>query len=627
MNDPYNLLAIQTGFGGTPDQYDSDRDYQEFSRFVSEHQSMIRSPILSSVILDMCRSAPLRQTEIIEQKWASWGKEVSICESGEESLHLDYTCWFDPDQCSRPIMAGVPPNPSMALRIHRSLTEWRQKVSGKLLYPRMSRKQVSLTTVREWERLFGRDWVIREEDGGVEMTQETLERVYHQEGVEVEGSCEIRQKWYKSGVVPRTYFAQGGTSYRHSKYIQEIGGMLVETLETTHPISRLNPARIRLKSPTSYLRIYDLKTFTSNHWECKHFVARLGEWCHGTMVNIVDAVEGVMRVDLGDLILDYNTHMNYTPSYSMERIDDSFSEVEAHHNRAGFLGVYGNINFSTYLHGASLLMIVQSEMEANVAGDDAHYSEEHGEEDIADRVIAANGLLEPTKVFMSDQIGAVCLKRGVVQVDSRVLPKIMLIFPSFSNIGEIFGFCPPQFPRLHSNKKERRSKVGNELYRFFRALSVSNITQDLDTVHDLLAAVYDSIGLPRHGSLPPYGDILVPVLPDDPITLTQITPLELLLRNHFSGGVILPRFLQPEDLNESTDPVLVPGSSWWGSSTRKLRYLETLGYVEKEEQHEALWGLDAYNRIMDVFAGNGVKVYQYTCLLDVPDHLMSLVNR
>lgn len=624
LHDPFNLLAIQTGFGSVPDQYDTDCDYQEFLKLVTDHQSWIRSPIFSSIMLDMCRSTPLRVSEVKDQKLASWGKEIAICESGEGFLHLDYTCWFDPTECHRPIMAGVPPNPAMAFRIYQSLVEWKQRLSGKLLYPRMSRKQVSMTTVREWERFTGREWVLEEASGGVEMTQETLERVYHENDVELEGACEIRQKWYKSGVVPRTYFAQGGTAYRLSKYVQEIGSLLVETLETTHPISRLNPARIRLKSPAHYLRIYDLKTFTSNHWECKHFVARLGEWCLGTMVNIVDAVEGVKLVDLGELILEYNSAMNNTPEYSMERIDSEFFERPAYHHRAGFLGVYGNINFSTYLHGASLLMIVQNMNEANVAGDDAHYSEEHGMEDVSDRVIEANGLLEPTKVFASDQIGAVCLKRGVVQIEDRVLPKLMLIFPSFSNIGEVFGYFPPQFPTTQTTKKERKSKVGTEIYRFFRALSVSNITQDLDSVHDLLNAVYDSVGLPKYGSLPPYGETLVPVLPDDPITLTEISPLELLLRNHFSGGAILPRVLDIGDIDESRDPVLIPGYSWSGSATRKLKYLEVLGYVVKEEQSEALWGLPAYNRIIDVFSGIGIKIYTYTCIADVPDHLLAL---
>lgn len=519
-------------------------------------------------------------------------------------------------------MAGVPPNPRMAMRIHRSLVEWRQAVQSRLFYPRMSRKQVSLATVREWERLFGREWELDEKKGGVEFTQETLERIYHDSGVVVEGPCEIRQKWYPSGVVPRSYFAPGGTSFDESKYVQEMAGMLTESLPTTHPITRLNPARIQLKDPSCYLRIYDLTAFTSNHWECKHFIDRLASFCVGTLVTIVDAREGRIQVDLGDLLSDYNHSMNRFPEYSLERIGLEFDGVTEFHNQAGFLGVYGNINFSTYVHGASLLMIVQDDDEANVAGDDAHYKEEPGFEDIADRVIGANGIVEPTKEFRSDQPGAVCLKRGLIQVDRQILPKIMLVFPSLFNIGRLFGYRPPQFAVQDKSRSDLRSLVGNEMFRFLRAVYSSGIDGELDLLHDLLSAIYLSASLPRHGCLPPFGDLLIPALPDDPITLTTISPLHLLLRHHFSGVVTFPKAHEQNGLNESDDPLLVAGSEWDGPSTKHLRYLEVLGYVAKEEITEVLWGIAAWNRVLDVYSGKIVKEYSWTCLADVPEHLI-----
>jgi len=626
FNDPHNLLSIQSGLCGSPDDYASDVEQKTFFNFVSKHRDWIKSPIFSSILLDMCRSTPLRGPEVERQKLASWGKEISTCERGEDPLHLDYSCWFDEGKFDRALVAGTPPNPAIALRIQRSLREWRQKTQGKLLFPRMSRKQVSLATVREWERLFGREWVTSENDGGIEFTQETIEQVHHLDGVQLDGPCEIRQKWYKSGVVPRTYFAQGGTAYQKSKYIQGIAGDLTETLMTTHPISRLNPARIRLRDPSCYLRIYDLKAFTSNHWECKHFVERLGQWCLGTTVYVVDPVSGVLPADLGVLILDYNASCNRFPEYSLERIDEQFSEVTEFHNRAGFLGVYGNINFSTYLHGASLLMIVQSEDEANVAGDDAHYCEVPGFEDVSDAIISANGLLEASKVFRSDQVGAVCLKRGLIQVEQQCLPKPMLVFPSFSNIGELFGYRPPQFPISKLTKTERRSKVGTEVFRFLRAVFAARIDDDLESALDLLRAVYLSASFPQHGSLPPYGDILVPVLPDDHFALLTISPLDFLLRNHFSGGAVLPRYLEDDEDNGSLDLDLVSGSTWSGTTTRKLKYLEVLGYVGKEEVTEVLWGIQAYNRIVEIFGRERRKLYLWTCIQDVPVHLAEIPN-
>jgi hypothetical protein len=625
FGDPHNLLCIQTGLTSPPGKQGNEPAYNLYFKVAQNHRDWITSPIFSSIILDMCRSAPLPISAVKEQKLSSWGKEISTCEREDGDRHFDYTCWFDPHQHNRPFMAGVPPNPSMAARIHRALISWRQSVSSKLLYPRMSRKMVSQSTVREWETLFGRVWESKEEEGGIEFTQETLEKIYHQTGVEIGGACEVRQKWYTSGVTPRTYFAQGGDSYKWSKFIQEIAGDLTETLSTTHPITRLNPGRIQLRHSGCYLRIYDLTTFTSNHWECKYFLRDLSRWCHGTTMRIVDAVEGVKLVDLGDLISDYNDRMNFSPSYSLERIASEFAEVFEFHNRAGFLGVYGNINFSTFLHGGSLLMIVESEDEANVAGDDGHYNEEDGMEDVADRIIGANGIMEITKTFRSDQIGAVCLKRGLIQVDSRCLQKIMLIFPSIANIGRLFGFRPPQFPPpTRKTKAEYRGQIGNELFRFLRAIFLSQMSLDLTDLLDLLHALYTTARLPEHGMLPPFGPHLIPVLPMQSSDCYTHSPLDVLLRHHFSEGVIVPKFLQIGEEDGSDDPPLYQNGTWEGTVTRKLKYLSVLEYVVKDEITEVLWGATAYQRLVDVYSVRGSKVYAWTCVVDVPDFLVSV---
>lgn len=623
-NDPHNLLCIQAGLTYLPTESGIPPEEKRFFHFIRTIEHLIKSPVTSSIVLDICRSAPLDPSEVEAQKLKSWGKEIAICERSEDSLSFDYSCWFVEGCESRPIVAGIPPNPSMAYRIRLALEQWKRQVSDAIHYPRMSRKQVSSSTMRDWERISGRKWEVDEREGGVEMTQETLEKIYHQYGIEVMGSCEIRQKWYKSGLVPRTYFAQGGTAYSKAKHIQGMAGMLTEQLSSTHPILRLSPARIRLRSSSSYLRIYDLTGFTSNHCECKHFLDQLALWCHDTEVSIVDAREGLVRVNLGVLLSSYNQSMNYTPGYSMERMDPDLYLEEFFHNRAGFLGVYGNINFSTFVHGASLLMIVQSEDEANIAGDDAHYSEEPGFEDVSDRVIAANGITEPTKEFRADQIGAVCLKRGVIQVDQRCLPKQMIVFPSFANLGSLFRYNPPQFPRKDQSRTERIRMVGAELFRFLRGLFLSGIRTHLDEVHDILRAYYECASLPKLGSLPPYSDTLIPALPDFPAELISISPLERLLHNHFSGGAVLPKIFEVGDVDDSHDPVLLSGGSWQGTMTSKLKYLEVLEYVTKEEITEALWGIDAYNRIIDIYSGVGSKLYTFHCICDVPVELSSL---
>lgn len=480
---------------------------------------------------------------------------------------------------------------------------------------------MSMATAREWERIFGREWITQEEEGGVEFTQETLERVYHEFGIEIESPCEIRQKWYQSGITPRTYFASGGTAFNKSKYLQEPASALTAELSTTHPISRLNPARIHLKSSNHYLRIYDLSGFTSNHWECKHFLDRLASWCTGTVVRVVDAVEGIVERDLGDLLSDYNGAMNYQAEYSLERVAEEFADVLEYHNRAGFLGVYGNINFSTFLHGASLLMVLENTSQANVAGDDAHYSEESGFEDDADKIIDANGYIEETKFFRTDQDGAVCLKRGVIQEEDRILPKIMLVFPSLANLGHLFRYHPPQFSATRLTGPEKVALVGTELFRFLRGVFLSGVTQDLQPIIQIIQAIYEIAHLPKQGCMPPWSDKLIPVCPTRPEDMTQFSPLTTLLHYHFTDGVALPKYLDSGEIDGSIDPDLSLGSEWVGTSTKKLRYLETLEYVVREELLEILWGEAAYTRIVDVFASVVPKVYRYRVVCRVPEHL------
>jgi len=616
-----NLLAIQTSLDILPPISARTRDFQVYLQFVHDFHSWIKSPTLSSIILDMCRSTPLATSEIADQILSSWGKEVSVCEKDEDELHFDFSCWFD-DRCfDRPLVEGTPANPEMATKIHLALLKWRRKCTEIILFPRMSRKLVSRDTIRKWSEVFGYNWEVDEDEGGVEMTQETLEKIYHNFGVQLGGECEIRQKWYKHGVSPRTYFAQGGDSFWKSRFVQEIAGTLTESLSVTDPISRLNPGRIRLKDRASYLRIYDLTSFTSNHQECKHFLEKIIEFCSGYEVTIVDAREGLVTIDLGILLSVYN-QMNDRPGYILEQICKELADVEEYHNRAGFLGVYGNINFSTFLHGASLLMMVQSEDEVNVAGDDAHYSETPGLEYIADRIIQANGRVERTKEFRSDEIGAVCLKRGLVQVDVMCLQKLMTIFPSFANIGQLFGYCPPQFRRSNLSRHESRKLVGNELFRFFRSLSLCEVSDDLDIIHDLIRAIYESACLPKAGSLPPYGDILVPVLPDTPITLISISPLELLLHMHFTDGAVLPRIYRDETDDEFDHSLLVAGGVWNSPMSRYLKYLGVLEYVKSEEMEEVIWGIDAYNRLVDLYSGRLRRMYTFSCVVDVPVHLL-----
>jgi len=162
----------------------------------------------------MCRSCPLTQKEIVEEKMKSWGKEFHVCEREPLPARFDWDALFEDPH--RRLLPDVPPNPQMAAYIHSILVRWRHRQKLKLHYPRMSRKQQSRDTIRDYERIFDVRWESDQREGGVEFTQERIESIYCETGIRLNGVVEMRQKWYRSGTVPRTYFASGGTAYHQA---------------------------------------------------------------------------------------------------------------------------------------------------------------------------------------------------------------------------------------------------------------------------------------------------------------------------------------------------------------------------------------------------------------------------
>lgn len=615
-----SLLSKQTYLD--PASLEHSNEFVGYWRIVRDHKDWIEHHVMSSLVLDMCRSAPVSPSEIALAKIKSWGKEISILEGTERSRSMNFRVWFDPLWHNEPFIPSVEPNPRMASFIHSILVRWRSQQTQKLQYPRISRKLASRSTIREWENIYGRGFVVAEEEGGVEFTQADMERSYHFDGIRLGGGCEIRQKWYRSGTAPRTYFAQGGTSFHLSKYIQGMANDLVNMMDTTNYVSRLNPTRIRLEEG-SYLRIYDLSSFTSNHHEAKYFVDHLADFCQGYDMEVFDGQEGVISVDMGELIRDYN-RMNQHPDYSLERVDQIYEDLESYHNIAGFLGVYGNLMFSTFVHGGSLLQLLESLDQGNVAGDDAHYACEPGMEDVGTRIIRANGVVEPSKEFDTREEGSVCLKRGIIQMEGTLFQKIMIIWPSFSILGSLFGYTPPHLPPEKKNRDEVKSMVGTELLRFLRTIFVAQISDGLNDVLTFLQSLYSEAGFPVQGSLPQYHHrgLLIPVLPSTPEEMLHESPIRHLVRIQYSGGVVLPRRLREvldDDLQQPR--ILSIGSEWTGPSSGYLKYLEMLGYLQSEKTFSFYMDTEGFNLLVKEFEDPSPSVYVWSVLMAIPESL------
>lgn len=119
-NDKHNLLCIQTELTDIlAYMQDAPQQWRDYYHIVHDAREYIRSGVFSSMILDMCRSAPISPSEVQEERHRAWGKEISTCERSERPLTFRYDCWFDPHHhANTPLVAGVPANPTAAWKIH-----------------------------------------------------------------------------------------------------------------------------------------------------------------------------------------------------------------------------------------------------------------------------------------------------------------------------------------------------------------------------------------------------------------------------------------------------------------------------------------------------------------------------
>lgn len=619
--DPTTRLSFLTGVA-QPDFFDGSHfDFRHITSTILE--DFVDRPLFAGLVTNICYAAPYPPDERESIIKSSWGKEIRVMQSEALPSRFNFDVWFNPhaygDQRFHP---DIPPNSFAASHIHAILYRWREIVTSSILFPRMSTKSVARETQREIEEFLGGEgW---KERGIGECSQVRLEQIQHEYKVHFHGACEVRQRWYRSGISPRTYFCQGGDAYNRSKFLQDPFNTLVELFPPTEYHSRLNPTRLVLLDHSENVLIWDLATFTSNHHEVRHFLLGLADFCSGFQVRLFDTVEGLVTVDLGVLLGEY-AQLSCFPEYSLERVDDYYKGLVHFHNVAGFLGVYGNLPVSTFLHGASVFQVIGQENRMNVAGDDGHAVVVPGssEDFFLQRIIRGNGVIEDSKLFWTYEDGAICLKRGLVQIGNRILQKNLVLWPSLHLIRDVVTWDP----KVHhlGSKEEAKEKVAYEILRFMTSIfhNFDNFEKvELEFVLWFLRQNFALCGLEKEGNLPQIsGGYLCPLEPRV-ISDLKLDPLLNTITYHYRGVVSLPvRDLidaySPQDLS------WVVGYEWYGSSNRYWSLLETLGYVESSPVHDTYFGLDGYDRLKKEFSFVYPAVRKF-CIVSVPDDVYQL---
>lgn len=590
----------------------------------------LADPLQSMIVLDLLRCCPLDAMEINLARNSGWGTEISLAETpGQPSTNFS-SFFFDVQE---PIHPGIPTNYSYTFRIRKRFEQFRAYLieDKPIYYARAKAKNMSRSTRREAETLFGNPGAF---DSFPIFGQDDWQRIYHEHGIEVPGLVEMRQKWYPAQAKPRTYFAMGGTCYRDSRFLQEFFTDLVNLFPVTNHITRLRPSRLRIPVGfhDGHFRIYDLSSFTSNMKEQRSFVNSLREFFRGVPIVVVDECYGPVEIDLGDALDQYyHTCVEY-PELSYERvlIDEVqvFDETPRSHARASLLGIFGNLMTCTLAHYLLISPAMSADDEANVAGDDGIILETLLNKYLLDAVIGKVGDCAPDKTMRSNDLGAVALKRPVIETPPslellhNIVPPNLAVSISYL-IGSDFD---PRYSVIMddgSPLEDRLSVIGKDLMRFLESCYKWGVS-DLEA-HEVF------IGFCRLvekivGVFPSAGHLVTSkyVWPLDPLSYQfyNISPMEVYAGLCCTCLDFAVREVEPIGKFE----LVTAGDEVKGNSSPRLALLERLGYLDKKRVLATLTGPDAVSMWLSLQNSKDYvpEVYQYVCLKDIPPQFIYL---
>jgi hypothetical protein len=387
--------------------------------------------------------------------------------------------------------------------------------------------------------------------------------------------------------------------------------------------------------PPSYFIVYDYTSFTSSLQEFITFCDGLGKFLKGTEMNIFDTYTGYRKIDVGDMILEYNDTCNKKGLFDMHRIvndEGPYSEVIVPHEVAGMLGVYGNIVGSTVLHGLSTMNITGSELLCNVIGDDAGATGDENELSVREMIEAVRSIgdieegkfetWEEDEDESDEAIGWHFVKRPIT-VSCHTIKQGWM--PDFPIIPMILNQEDGQHTLQPLPLVDRRRLLIKQTCRLFDSMRMNPdqvSEEDRDIVISMLAQLYNRLRLPFHGSFPYrwakrkgcYPDSVLCVAPllHESMTIGWYTTL----RNKEvpTGFIRIP--LEMIQIDPLPDRLYV-GLEFHYRSNRVLSLLEKIGYIERETEYEEVRATEeAVDRLYDFITGIRKKSYLYRVLID-----------
>jgi len=499
--------------------------YREIVAELSENRDSIYVNSFASMIL---RCAPyIDSSSPEEERWKGIIKEITASQSKEEGQQLDYESIFYDENSEDhtgsemflPWNRMVPARPRANIHIRQEFLILRKIIPSLLFLPRFqSRKTVGRESARRYHLQSKGEVPIDVKTGKPDFDVSTGDLLYeyHHKGIQIGGPCEVRVAWKYNDLKPRVYYAQGGSAFFSSLYIQQLANLMVNLFLNTNVRTRYSLSRLVPKDPLQEFRhfmLHDYSSFTSVMEESRYFMYEVASFFDGVPMTVLDVHSGPMEINCGEYLWNYTRQNLDHPEFSLERLEDDLGATPMEHRKAGMLGVYGNITLCTLLHGLFLTQVSGDEGSNTCVGDDgAHFVDRgltpqdsvHALQSIgkinADRFI----IFENEQILQSDDQSWHFIKRKVAIIDGFIAQGRLLDFPMM-NIA--FDFSDPSHTTTNGSIFERRRAICLQVGRFFDTILPleTQVTQsETDSILKVFRCYYHALSLPNRGSLPPH---------------------------------------------------------------------------------------------------------------------------
>lgn len=472
---------------------------------------LLSSPLTTGLLIVFALGVELDDSQIAEGRLESFNKELLATQTSRRELSWNWDAILNPQQRSREVIHPLFPHLSPLQRqFGKNITRLKSSLRGRIILPHYTNRGVSsetasllLNRVSRNLKCHGPRRTLHRQLEKKQVTSRDIVHHYVRTGDWVFGRTEMKQRWYPSGILPRTYFAWGGVAIAQSSYLRQFFNDLGDVFDPSQRRNRVQPDWLSTDSDVEggYL-FYDLTSFTSWFHEHVSFLRSTAELFSDVTVFLVGEDLSLSQHDLRSLILGYVESVNdYPDFYVSNKLVPGSDELHLRHQCAGFLGIPGNLITCTLPHALALATFFSSEHDLQVPGDDVgcRYVSDDNRRDIG-TCASTLGTLQFEKVFFTPQT-CVYLKRLVVDLGTSIELAPMLIYPLLPYLINPNDRQPSSGQFRLPDKDRLLPRAATVLVSFQRDLwkmTKGNIdSQSSEIILLLLRTIHDQVGLPQ----------------------------------------------------------------------------------------------------------------------------------